>query len=459
MRCSGFHVATPLAGTWPWLALSLLAGCHDGPAEVVMTVDEDRRLRFALQSLGEPPRPPDEPRSEPRIALGHLLFFDPILSGEQDVSCGICHHPAFGFADGRQFSAGVSGVGLGPARVVSVSSVTGLPIGLVARNAPTVLNAAFNADERGVPSHFGVQFWDGRALGLEEQARGPITSRAEMAGDAYPADLARDSVVARLRDILEYVSLFQAAFPLEARALPGADIVSMDTYGRAVAAYERELVTRDTPFDRYARGDNGALTAEQKEGLDLFFTKGRCSLCHNGPMFSNYQFVVLGVPQVGSGMSVITGDDVGREEHTGNPADRYAFRTPTLRNVALTAPYMHDGFFATLEEVVRFYDRGAEPRHPEVSDDALDPQVRDPLALSDAEVLALVAFMTALTDPGSGIDPMLRAVPAAVPSGLPPVFGVRAAGGARLRGATPSPGARPVAESGARSAGDRRWDR
>lgn len=419
------HGAGPLLVS---LTLLLVAvGCRDGPAGPSGPgPDDELRRRFDLRALGEIPHPPDNPRFAARIALGRLLFFDPILSGEKDVACGACHHPTLAFADGRQFGAGASGVGLGPDRVVSASLLTGLPIGLEPRNSPTVLNAAFNADEAGLPSHLGFQFWDGRVRGLEEQARVPITSRTEMAGDAYPAEVARDSVVARLRGLDEYVRLFRGAFPTEAGRLAGSEIISMDTYGRAVAAYERELVTRNSPFDRYARGEDGALTQQQKRGLELFFTEAGCASCHGGPMFSDFRFHVLGVPQEGGGKVVIPGDDTGREEHTSSLADRYAFRTPTLRNTELTAPYMHDGVFVTLEDVVRFYDQGALPRHPAVSDALLDPLVRDPLSLTNEEVRALVEFLKALTDPGTALDPVLLTVPESVPSGLAPVFGVRA---------------------------------
>jgi cytochrome c peroxidase len=406
------------------LCCGLVAACADGPSGP--SPDDELRERFALAALGDTPRAPDDPRLPARVELGRLLFFDPILSGEKDVACATCHHPAFGFADGRQFSAGASGVGLGPARVVSASAVTGAPIGLTGRNSPTVLNAAFNADADGRPSHLGLQFWDGRAVGLEAQARGPLAIRSEMAGDAYAGDVAEDSVVARIRAIAAYVQRFNAAFPAEAAQHPGAEVVTIETYASAVAAYERELVTRESPFDRYARGDDDALTAQQKLGLELFFTKGKCANCHGGPMFSDFAYRVVGVPQAGGGGSVIAGDDVGREEHTASAADRYRFRTPTLRNVELTAPYMHDGVFATLEDVVRFYDDGGQPRHVGITDEMLDPLIRDPLGLTDDEVDAIVQFMEALTDPGVGIDPVLLTVPQSVPSGLVPVFGVSA---------------------------------
>lgn len=404
------------------MAVGSLAGCGEGAGSDEFN-DDGLRQQFSLAPLGPVPQPPEGRAPAERIELGRLLFFDPILGGEKDVACATCHHPDFAFADGRQFSAGVSGRGLGPARVLSVSAISGLPIGQTPRNAPTVLNTAYNGDSLGQPSHLGLQFWDGRAAGLADQAQGPIASRIEMAGDAYDPSLARDSVVARLRAIDGYVERFRAAFPEDAATAPGAEVITMDTYGRALAAFQRELATGDTPFDRYAAGDDAALTAQQKRGLTLFFTTARCALCHSGPMFSNSRFHVLGVPQVGPGGSVLPGDDLGREEHTGVAADRRAFRTPTLRNVELTAPYMHDGAFLTLDEVVRFYDDGAIPRHPGVRVDELDPQVVEPIGLAEEERAALVAFLRALTDPGTRLDPLLRSVPVAVPSGLVPVLG------------------------------------
>lgn len=401
-----------------------LSGCSDGATGPRGSrLDDELRRSFDLRELGPTPYPPDGRPSAARVALGRVLFFDPILSGEKDVACATCHHPSLGFADGRSFSVGAGGEGLGPNRRPTGSRLTGLPIDLEPRNSPTVLNAALNAEAAGVPSDSGLQFWDGRVLGLEEQARQPLASRTEMAGDAYAPEVALDSVVARLRAIPEYVRLFREAFPDQESVPADTTIVSMDTYGRAIAAFERELVTRETAFDAYARGDDRALDDRQKLGLQLFFTKARCALCHSGPMFSDYRFRVLGVPQTGDGKDVIPGDDTGREEHTLERADRYAFRTPTLRNVALTAPYMHDGVFATLEEVVRFYNDGARPRHPGVSDATVDESVRDPLGLSDEEMTALVAFLRGLTDPGRGVDPALLIVPATVPSGLAPVFG------------------------------------
>lgn len=412
----------------------LATGCSDDDSGSPIEAGEDLRTRFNLETLPPIPYPPHNPPRQERIALGRLLFFDPILGGEKDVACGTCHLPQFAFADRRQFGAGASGSGLGPNRILSNSMITGDPIGLEPRNTPTVFNTAFNADETGKPSHVGLQFLDGRTQGLEEQATRPITSRVEMAADAYPGEVALDSVIARLQAIPEYVKRFQDAFPEDVAAKPGVSIIDSVNYGRAIAAYERELVTRNSPYDRYVMGDDNALSEVQKKGLELFFTKAECNECHGGPMFSDFTFVVQGVPQEGVGKDVIAGDDTGREEHTKDPADRYAFRTLTLRNIELTPPFMHDGVFHTLEEVVRFYNDGAQPRHPEVTDDMLDPRLLDAdgkaerLGLTEDEITALVEFMKALTDPGTLLDPMLLTVPDKVPSGLTPLIGVRPPG-------------------------------
>ncbi len=409
-------------------ALLLCAlGCGGEP---VVPADVDVRDLFNLTPLGPIPYPPDNPRTEERIHLGRLLFFDPILSGERDVACGTCHHPDFGFADGRQFGAGVSGVGLGPGRVLSVSTVSGNPISLESRNTQTVLNTAYAADVTGAPSPIAPMFWDGRAVGLEGQAIIPIAFRVEMRGDAFPgtdaeaAAVAVDSIVQRLRAIPEYVQLFATAFPDDVGSPDTFAVVNGSTLARAIAAYERELVTADSPYDRFLNGDDAALSPIARQGLELFFTKAKCFICHRGPMLSNYQFLVTGVTQAGVGKTVIPGDDTGREEHTGDPDDRYEFRVPTLRNVDRTAPYMHSGVFTDLEEVVRFYNDGARPRHARVADDMLEVVLRQPLGLTDPEIAALVAFLRSLTGEGSDLDSVLMTVPATVPSGLAPVFGL-----------------------------------
>ena len=432
-RCSGIVRPFRLT-TVPLLAASALAAaaCGDQPGG---PDPDELRQRFDLRTLGEIPYPPDNQPLRERILLGRLLFFDPILSGEKDVACGTCHHPDFAFADGRQFGAGVSGVGLGPDRVLSVSAVTGDPIPAEARSTPTIFNTAFAADGEGQPSHLAPMFWDGRAVGLEGQATMPVPSRTEMRGDAFAgsdeeaAAVTLDSIIARLRGIPEYVAQFRSAFPDEAAQTVGdAAVIDNSTLARAIAAYERELVTRNAPFDRFVAGDDGALTAQQREGLESFFTTAKCFICHRGPMFSNFQFMVTGVPRAGPGGSVLPGDDTGREEHTGRPSDRYRFRVPTLRNVALTAPYMHDGVFATLDEVLRFYSEGT-PRHDRVTNDDLEVVMQQPLGLTQSEVASIIAFLESLTDAGTQLDPLLLSVPTTVPSGLTPVFGLGAASG------------------------------
>ena len=415
----------------------LFQTCTNEDSTPASPIEEDLITRFNLKTLGSIPYPPDNlPRYE-RIALGRLLFYDPILGGEKDVSCGTCHHPDFGFSDGRQLPVGTSGIGLGPNRILTQSMISGLPIDFTPRNAPTVYNTAYNFDENGNPSHNGIQFWDGRISSLEKQSAKPITSRVEMRGDAYPGDddqaaaVSLDSVITRLRNIPEYIQHFRDAFPEEAAEWDAGTrehVIDSTTYVRAIASFERELVTINSPYDRFVRGEKDALNDIQKKGLELFFTKAKCGNCHSGPMFSNFDFILQGVPQVGPGKNVLPGDDTGREEHTKNSADRYKFRTPSLRNIQLTQPYMHDGIFATLEQVVRFYNDGCQPRHPNITDDMMGEDLILPLNLTDDEVLAVVEFMKALTDPGIGLPFYMLTVPEAVPSGLMPLFGVRGTG-------------------------------
>lgn len=400
------------------LLLSVLGGCGDSPTESPPA--SDPRILFDLRPLGAVPYPADNPRSEEKVELGRLLFFDPILSGERDVSCATCHHPAFAFADGRARSIGAGGTGLGPDRTAGSSSFSGDGIREMARNAPTVLNAALHGSGSGLPSADGLQFWDGRARGLEEQALLPIAARDEMRGDAYPEEVALDSVLARLRAIPEYVERFGRAF---SGASDPSGAMTPETLAMALATYQRELVGRAARFDRYVAREV-ELTPVELAGLELFFDRGSCTQCHGGPMFSGFDVQRIGAPQTGPGGATLPGDDLGREEHSGLVADRRAFAVPSLRNVALTAPYMHSGAFETLEDVVRFYSDDMQPRHPAVDDEALSPQLPRNLGLTSDEIGALVAFLETLTDPGTELAPELVRVPDRVPSGLQPVSGV-----------------------------------
>ncbi|MGY3089064.1 cytochrome c peroxidase [Hymenobacter sp. UYAg731] len=335
--------------------------------------------------------PANNPGSPAKIALGRALFWDPVLSGSKDVSCASCHHPASGYADALELSIGSNGQGLGTARHFRAPN----DIAFVKRNSPTVLNAAFNgmATDGTTQPATAAMFWDLRAQSLETQSLMPVATLEEMRGHQYAEGVALDSVVARLRGIAAYGPLFSAAF---AQATP----ITSVNIGKAIACFERTLVATDAPFDQYMRGDKSALTAQQVQGLNDFVTSG-CAKCHSGPMLSDYQLHVLGVADNGKNPA----SDAGAN-------GSYAFRTPSLRNVALTAPYMHSGTLPNLQAVLNFYDpgRGQAP--------SANPHVpvgqRDPLFPGKvANPQNIIAFLQSLT--AASYD---RTVPAAVPSGL-----------------------------------------
>ena len=303
----------------------------------------------------------DNPTTPERAALGRLLFFDPVLSQNDDVACATCHHPDLGFGDGRATSVGMSGVAL-------------------PRNALTLWNVAFAQS----------LFWDGRAASLEDQALVPLTHADEM-GVGDTADMARD-----LAAIPEYVTLFDAAFG------GGAGGVSPENVGRALAAFQRTLISDDAPFDRYAAGDFDALTPPQRRGLALFRSGAtRCFECHGAPTFASDTFRVIGVDSDDPGRAAVVDDGVAG-----------AFKVPTLRNIVLTAPYMHNGSMATLAEVIDFYAAGGGRAHGFAQVDVFV----NPFDLNDQERADLIAFLYALTDESG-----LPEIPAAVPSGLPVV--------------------------------------
>jgi cytochrome c peroxidase len=248
-------------------------------------------------------------------------------------------------------------------------------------------------------------FWDNRVRSLEAQALEPIKTFEEMRGDAYSEDAAIDQVVARLRGIPEYATRFEAAFG-------AGTVIDADRLAAAIAAFERTLVAMNSPFDRFQAGDARALTEQQQRGLRAFNRAG-CDECHDGPMFSDFDLHAEGVAD----HPLLTEPDAGD--------GRFRFRTPSLRNVALTAPYMHNGMLATLEDVLRFYDEGRS-ENPNVSGRGGRRGDRDGLArldrdfqriddMTDAEMQDIIAFLHALTD--SSFE---RTVPARVPSGLSP---------------------------------------
>lgn len=363
------------------------------------------QVRLAALAAEVLPAPPDNPITPDRVALGRLLFWDPILSGQQDVACATCHHPDFGYSDGLDLSIGTNGVGHGTSRTF-VPGHTSHP---VKRNSQSILNVAFNGlTVRGgaVPAR-APMFWDLRAQSLEAQALEPIKAVDEMRGEAVGEGQAIAAVVSRLGGNREYRRLF-------GRAFGGSQPVSAENLGRALAAFQRTLVAANAPFDRYMRGDSNALSPDQVRGMERFQSIG-CVNCHSGPMFSDFAPHVLGVPD----NPKLPASDAGVNR-------TYAFRTPSLRNLSVTAPYMHSGVFASLPDVINFYrrvsaggrrgggpGRGGRGLNPQVPRDQIDELARD-LDMRGRGQPELIAFLRALDDPNFD-----RTVPKRVPSGLP----------------------------------------
>lgn len=252
--------------------------------------------------------PSDNPMSKDKVELGRTLFFDPRLSSDNTVSCATCHSPQAAFSDNRQVSLGV-----------------GLQAG--DRNAPTIINRAFSKE----------QFWDGRARSLEEQSKLPLINPKEMAMPSH------ELLVKKVGDIRGYKSWFKRVFARD---------VNIDDLVKAIAAFERTVVSGNAKYDAFKTGNQQALSEAEKRGLALFEGRARCSQCHNGPNFTDEKYHNLGVDWDAARV------DLGRYEATQNEQDIGAFKTPTLREIADTAPYMHNGTFTTLEETVTLYNRG-----------------------------------------------------------------------------------------------------
>lgn len=394
------------------LALGACGGDRPGDgAESSELSLRERALAFGLEPIPpEPPRPPENPLDAERVELGRLLFFDPILSGPQDVACSTCHLPRLAFADGRPLGVGAGGSGLGTERTVPET----LDLRPMPRNSPTVLNAGLYGRNGTTPSVNGMMFWAGTAFGLEDQVLNPMTADKELRGLTYAKVHAIDSILAKLRGIDEYLDRFADAFT-DIVTVHGKDpgrVITATTLRRALAAYVRELITPDSPFDRYLRGDEAGLSDSQREGLELFIGNAGCVQCHRGPLLSDFQRHVLGTLQEGLGRDTTPGTDIGWGEAGGT---RYAFRTPPLRQVELTAPYFHAGTAPTLQAVMRFKNEGMSA-NPDVANSALDTLVY-PLGLSDAEIASLVSFLISLTDSATVQGPLFLP-PQRVPSGL-----------------------------------------
>jgi cytochrome c peroxidase len=396
--------------------------------------------------------------------LGQLLFYDPILSGNRATSCAACHHPDFGTSDGVSLSFGDGGIGLGPNRYADPNNP---PEERIPRNSPALFNLG--------ASEFTVLFHDGRleadpqqpggirtpmdadmvsgfASVLAAQTMFPVLSRDEMAGSYAENDIARlvrqgritgtdgawDRLARRIADLPEYADNFAATYP----HVEHPDDIAFTDIANAIAAFIAYEWRSDTaPFDAMLRG-KGTLTAQQQTGLALFYGPAKCATCHAGAFLTDHQFHAMGAPQIGPGKSATFEDhhrDEGRFRVTGRAEDRFAFRTPSLRNVALTAPYGHAGAHAELSRFITdhadpaqhlaAFDRNQTVLPTYETDDFTvlnDPgQIADilaavrsePIALSPADVDALVAFLDTLTDPLSLTGRL--GIPDAVPSGLP----------------------------------------
>jgi len=320
------------------------------------------------------------PRALPKVSpaaidLGRLLFFDPVLSGDQTLSCAHCHHPRFGMGDGRRLSMGRGGTGVGPARRGGAT----LP-----RSAPALWNLAFQS----------VFFWDGRSASLSEQALEPLLAADEMHSSVA-------TIEARLNVISAYRDLFNQAFPGDkAAAITIAQVTA------ALVAFEVSLVSLNSAYDRFLNGQADALTAQQINGLGVFRSfVTRCAECHTPPLFTNQQFAVIGVPSPGK-------FDEGVGAHIQDGDYRGAFKIPSLRNIARSAPYMHAGNLADLPAVVSFYNNGAGLDSKAVPAARLHWHIRR-MDLGAEEQEALVAFLQALTD-----ESHVPEIPKQVPSGL-----------------------------------------
>ncbi len=426
--------------------LALLAACSADSKSGGPSVDEQLADLMAIANVS--PLPPITMPTPEMFTLGQALMFDKELSGNRNISCATCHHPLESTTDHRALSVGQGATGRGPTRGGAGATIP--------RHAPDVFN-------RGYPQ-WNTMFWDARVAGaqgggfntpagasfpagvssvLAAQALFPLTSRDEMRGQSGDpgnelAVLADndftgiwDGIMTRIRAIPAYDQLFMDAYGISVNS------AGIQHVANAIAAFEIDAWTRvNTPFDAYVGGNLDALTAQQKRGALLFFGEAQCSRCHLGPLLTDQKFHNIAIPQLGPGKN-LAGLDEGRQLQSGLPADRFAFRTPPLRNVTLTAPYMHNGAYATLRAAVKHYVnvtsalqtydasqlpaslQGTVQTDPAVHSEILSTVssiVAPPLSITDAEVDDIVAFLGALTDP-SAAD-LSDEVPASVPSGI-----------------------------------------
>jgi cytochrome c peroxidase len=293
----------------------------------------------------EVPTPKDNPLTNDKIELGKALFFDPRLSGDSNMSCATCHSPMFGWSDGLPTAKGARSMVLG-------------------RASPTVINTVYNS----------IQMWDGRKKSLEDQAIGPMMSHQEMNMDL-------SKLIAFLQSNVEYSNMFKTAYPDE--------VIGEKTLAKALASFERTVVSRTSPFDKWVEGDKEVLTKQQVNGFKLFVDpdKGNCAVCHSAPNFTENGFHNIGLASYGD-----ENPDLGR--YTERPLGmlKGAFKTPTVREAARTAPYFHDGSSTTLTAVVEHYVTGG------IVKTNLSPNFK-PANLSEQEIQDVVEFMKSLSSP------------------------------------------------------------
>lgn len=295
--------------------------------------------------LDAPSFPQENKPTKARIELGKVLFFDPRLSGDGITSCATCHNPGLGWADGRAKAVGFRGKELG-------------------RASPTLINSAYSS----------LQMWDGRIKNLEDQVIAPMNSPDEMHTDMQVMEK-------WLSTSSEYKILFNKAYP--------GEVIDRATVAKAIASFERTILSTNSAFDRWLKGNAKAMTEQQIRGFRLFEdpAKGNCAICHSAPNFANDGFHNIGLKSHDEPNA-----DPGRFAVRAVPSLKGAFKTPTLRDVAMTAPYFHDGSAKTLTEVMEHYNRGGDSKKN------LSPDIKS-LHLSDNEIMDIVAFMAALTSP------------------------------------------------------------
>jgi cytochrome c peroxidase len=291
------------------------------------------------------PVPKDNPLSKEKIILGKKLFFDPILSRANNISCMSCHNPLKGWSDGDKIAIGDKGQ-------------------LGTRNTPTLLNSAYQH----------VYFWDGRAKSLETQALSPLTTHAEMNLDPKEA-------VKKLKSMPAYMKMFEKAFPNEG--------ITVETLASALASFERTIVSGESRFDKYITGDKTLLSDEERKGFQTFVNKGNCIICHSGFNFTDQSFNNVGIDN----------GDHGRGNIKKRPIWQDTFKTPTLRNIALTGPYFHDGSVEKLKDAVAFCAKGQRDKKSTVSPTLIDKH------LSEQEISNIVSFLHTLSEPVTDLDP------------------------------------------------------